>query len=217
MSGRILVALDSRFGRRDALVLGAQLVGAHDALVVADLLPTVRTPLAAGSEAAARRRASLRGAGDEVYATLGPDPRVRYLPVSGLPLAEAVAALAHNDRIDTIVIGRSPAGDVEEIVRLVARAPCPVAVAPYGHRFVRTFSPARIGVIAGDARAERWLASGPRLAWAAESVAVTAPAADVDLLVVGRARGELLREAACPVLIVGERAAAAIGPRLGRR
>jgi nucleotide-binding universal stress UspA family protein len=217
VSVRILVALDSRSGRRDALVLAAQLAGPGGALVVADLLPTAPTPLAGGSEASARRRESLRDAGEEIYATLGPDPRVRYLPVSGLPFVDAVVARAGDDQAELIVIGQSLARECAHIDRLVAAAPCPIAVAPYGHRFVRTFAPARIGIAAGDDRAERWLASARWLAPDAHAITVEPEVAGVDLLVVGRADDEVLRQAACPVVLVGERAAAALSPAPARR
>ena len=217
MSARVLVALDSRSGRRDALVLAAQLAGAGGALVVADLLPTVLTPLAGGSEAGARRRESLRDGGAEIYATLGPDPRVHYLPVSGLPFVDAVVSRAQNDHAEVIVIGQSLARDRADIERLVASAPCPIAVAPYGHRFVRAFAPARIGIAVGDDRAERWLTSALWLAPGAHAVTVETTVPDVDLLVVGRAEDEVLRQAPCPVLLVGERAAAALNPAPARR
>jgi hypothetical protein len=217
VSVRVLVALDSRSGRRDALVLAAQLAGAGGGVVVADLLPTVPTPLAGGSEAGARRRESLRDAGDEIYATLGPDPRVRYLPVSGLPFVDAVLSRAQGDEAEIIVIGQRLAREHADVERLVASAPCPVAVAPYGHRFVRSFAPTRIGIAAGDARAERWLASALWLAPDAHPVSVETTVADVDLLVVGRAEDEVLRQAACPVLLVGERAAAGLNPAPARR
>jgi nucleotide-binding universal stress UspA family protein len=217
VSVRVLVALDSRSGRRDALVLAAQLAGAGGALVVADLLPTVPTPLAGGSEAGARRRESLRDAGDEIYATLGPDPRVRYLPVSGLPFVDAVVSRARDDRAEIVVIGQSLARERTDIDRLAATAPCPIAVAPYGHRFVRTFAPARVGIAAGDARAERWLTSAPWLAPEAHAVTAAAGLAEVDLLVVGRADDEVLRQAHCPVVLVGERAAAVLNPAPARR
>jgi hypothetical protein len=217
VSVHVLVALDSRSGRRDALVLAAQLAGAGGALVVADLLPTVLTPLAGGSEAGARRRESLRDAGEEIYATLGPDPRVRYLPVSGLPFVDAVVSRAQDDRAEIIVIGQSLARERADIDRLVTSAPCPIAVAPYGHRFVRAFAPSRIGIAAGDARAERWLTSALWLAPEAHAVTVETTVADVDLLVVGRAEDEMLRQAPCPVLLVGERAAAALNPAPARR
>ena len=160
MFARVLVALDSRSGRRDALVLGAQLARADGAVIVADLLPTGPTPLAGGSAASARRRDSLRDAGAEVYATLGPDTRVHYLPVSGLPLADAVGAIARGQRASVIVLPQSVAGD---IARLVADAPCPIAIAPYGHRFARAFEPRHVAVAAQGARADELRAAAERL------------------------------------------------------
>jgi nucleotide-binding universal stress UspA family protein len=212
---RVVVALDSRSDRRDALVLSAQLAGADGAVVVADLLPTGPTPLAGGTAAAARRRERLRDAGEEVYATLGPDPRVRYLPVSGLPLADAVISLAGRERADVIVIGQRLVGHGTETARLIARSPCPVAIAPYGHRFARAFAPGRVGVVAGDSGAEEWLAAAQRLAPEADTVllggraeaARVAQSAEVDLVVIDRGDDEVLRQAACPVLVVGKAAA----------
>ena len=73
----VLVALAGHIEGRDALVLAAQLAGDDAPIVVAHVMATSAAPLTGGTEAAARRRAGLRDAGGEVYATLGPDPRVR--------------------------------------------------------------------------------------------------------------------------------------------
>ncbi len=104
-----------------------------------------------------------------------------------------------------IVIGQSLLGHGAQTARLIARSPCPVAVAPYGHRFERAFAPRRIGVVGADPGAGEWLAAVQRLAPQAELI--TGRQADVDLLVIDRADDGLLRDAACPVLVV-ERAAA---------
>jgi hypothetical protein len=202
---RVLVALDSRSGRRDALVLGAQLARADGAVIVADLLPTAPTPLAAGSAASARRRDRLQDAGAEVYATLGPDARVHYLPVSGLPLADAVGAIARGQRASVIVLPQSVAGDA---ARLVADVTCPIAIAPYGHRFARAFMPRRaVAVASRSARADELRAAAKRVLPACEARFVD-PVADADLLVVGDVDAEQLRQAACPVLVIGEHALA---------
>jgi hypothetical protein len=207
---RVLVVLDSRSDRRDALVLGAQLVDPGGALVVADLLATESTRLAAGAADAARRRARLRDAGDEVYATLGPDPRVRYLPVSGLPMAEAITAIARREGAQAIVLAQRLVGEGPEAGQLIEHAPCPVVIAPYGHRFDRAFAPRRIGVGPGDSRAEQWVAGGPTRRVAA---VVEKGGAEVDLLVLGSgADGEALRRATRPVLVVGDAAAATAVP-----
>ena len=118
-------------------------------IVVAHVMATQAAPLAGGSEAAARRRACLRDAGEEVYATLGPDSRVRYLPISGVPFAEAVRSVARREGADAVVVGQSLLGHEPGAREFLAMAPCPVAVAPYGHRFVRGFAAARITVACG--------------------------------------------------------------------
>jgi hypothetical protein len=196
---RVLVALDSRSGRRDALLLGAQLARADGAVVVADLLPTSPTPLGGGTVAAARRRDSLRDAGEEVYAILGPDPRVRYLPVAGLPLVDAVGAIARSERASAVVLPQSVAADA---AGLVADAPCPIAIAPYGHRFARSFAPRRVGVPAQDARATELLAAAQRLLPDCVSALVDR-GDDADLIVVGDVDTKLSRQARCPVLVIG--------------
>jgi hypothetical protein len=145
----VLVALSGHAEGRDALVLAAQLAGADGTIVVAHVLATAAAPLSGGTEAAARRRAGLRDAGEEVYATLGPDPRVHYVPLSGLPFADAVGALARRERADAIVVGQNLVSSEPGVRRLLADAPCAVVVAPYGHRFVRAFAPARITVACG--------------------------------------------------------------------
>ncbi len=178
MFASVLVAIDSRSGRRDALVLGAQLVDARGTLVVADLLPTTSTLLAGDTAGGARRGDRLRDAGDEVYATLGPDPRVHYLPVSGLPLVEAVVAIAGRERAEAIVVGehvgRGPDGHM-----LIKRAPCAVVIAPYGHRFVREFAPARDLLVVGASPGGEALcqATGPVLVVGAAATALNAQAA----------------------------------------
>jgi nucleotide-binding universal stress UspA family protein len=245
---RVLIALDSRADSRDALVLAAQLPRADGELVVAHILDTEATPLAGGTRAAASRRDRLRDRGEEVYATLGPDPRVRYLPVSGLPLADALITLARRERAEVLVIGQDLVGRDPEARRLVAGAPCPVAVAPYGHRFAGAFAPARIAVACaatdlaphavrlaeglargvgadlrllavGDGEADAWLDRAKSIAPAAETVRVQGRIgpelvaqthADIDLIVIGGVVWELLRGAACPVLVLAD--AAAIAP-----
>lgn len=197
----IVVALSGRAEGRDALVLAAQLAQADARVVVAHVMATSAAPLTAGIEGAARRRASLRDAGEEVYATLGPDPRVSYLPLSGLPFADAVIALARRERPDAIVVGQNLVSSESGFGRVLADAPCPVVVAPYGHRFVRSFVPARINVAcgppgatdhavalattlaeragadvrliaAGGGRTEEWLSHAQRLAPAAAATRV---------------------------------------------
>jgi len=237
----VLVALAGHIEGRDALVLAAQLADEDAPIVVAHVLATSAAPLSDGTEAAARRRASLRHAGGEVYATLGPDPRVRYLPVSGMPFADAVEALARREPPDAIVVGQNMLAGEPGMARLLAEAPCPVVVAPYGHRFVRAFAPARITVACGpagpiddavglaaglaervgadvrliaagdDAAAEAWLAHAQALAPAAAATRVAGRGAsalvaqtrgDVDVMVIAGRDEEILRQAACPVLVV---------------
>ena len=248
----VLVALAGHTEGRDALVLAAQLAGDDAPIVVAHVMATSAAPLTGGTEAAARRRAGLRDGGGEVYATLGPDPRVRYLPVSGMPFADAVEALARRERPDAIVVGQNMLAGEPGMARLLAEAPCPVVVAPYGHRFVRAFAPARITVACGpagpiddavalasalaervgadvrliaagddDAAAEGWLAHAQALAPAAAATRVAGRGAgalvaqtrgDVDVMVIAGRDDEILRQAACPVLVVP--AAARVAPQV---
>jgi universal stress protein family protein len=149
MFGSVLVGLSGKADFRDALALGARLTRADGTLLVAHAMPTSATPLTGGSIAAARRRDQLRDAGEEVYAAVGPDPRVRFVPVSGLPFAEAVAMLAARERSDAIVIGQNLLARDADAHALLDAAPCPVAVAPYGYRFVRVAEPPRITVACG--------------------------------------------------------------------
>jgi hypothetical protein len=238
MFASVLVALAGRADSRDALVLGTQLAPADGRVLVAHVMATSATPLTGGTAAAASRRASLRDAGEEVYATLGPDPRVRFLAMSGLPFAEAVTALAGREHADVIAVAQSLLGQDPGARQLLARAPCPVTIAPYGQRFLRAFAPVRITVVCGppghgddavrvaatlaerigadvrliaadDQAADAWLERARALAptAAATRVAGRGPAALLaqtraeDLLVVGVADAELLRQAACPVLV----------------
>ena len=240
MFASVLVALAGNIEGRDALVLASQLAGDDAPIVVAHVTATAAASLTGGNEAAARRRAGLRDAGGEVYATLGPDPRVRYLPVSGMPFADAVEALARRERPDAIVVGQNILAGEPGMARLLAEAPCPIVVAPYGHRFVRAFAPARITVACApagaiddavaraaalaervgadvrliaagdDAPAEAWLAHAQALAPAAAATHVAGRGAgalvaqtrgDVDVMVIAGRDDEILRQAACPVLV----------------
>jgi hypothetical protein len=236
----VLVALAGPTESRDALVLAAQLADRDATIVVAHVLATSAAPLTGGTEAAARRRAGLRDAGQEVYATLGPDPRVRYLPLSGMPFADAVGALSRREQPDAIVVGQNLLGGEPGVAQLLAEAPCPVVLAPYGHRFVRGFAPARVTVAcgapessdaavalastlaervradvrliaAGDETADQWLAHAQGLVPAAAATRVAGRGAgalvaqtrgDVDVLVTAGPDDEILRQAACPVLVV---------------
>ncbi|HEX6620985.1 MAG TPA: universal stress protein [Solirubrobacteraceae bacterium] len=246
-----LVALAGHIEGRDALVLAAQLADRDAPIMVAHVMATSAAPLTGGTEAAARRRDGLRDGGAEVYATLGPDPRVRYLPVSGMPFADAVEALARRERPDAIVVGQNMLTGQPGTARLLAEAPCPIVVAPYGHRFVRAFAPARLTVACGptgpiddavvlasalgerigaevrliaagdDAAAEGWLAHAQGLAPAAAATRVAGRGAgalvaqtrgDVDVMVIAGRDDEILRQAACPVLVVP--AAARVAPRV---
>jgi nucleotide-binding universal stress UspA family protein len=253
----VVVALAGHTESRDALVLASQLAADDAPIVVAHVMATSAAPLAGGTEAAARRRAGLRDAGSEVYATLGPDPRVRYLPVSGMPFADALEALARRERPDAIVVGQNILAGEPGMARLLAEAPCPIVVAPYGHRFVRAFAPARITVACAptgpmdeavalastlaeragadvrliaagnDDAAEACLAHAQAVAPAAAATRVAGRGAgalvaqtrgDVDVMVIAGRDDEILRQAACPVLVVpaAARAAAQIAAQ-GRR
>jgi nucleotide-binding universal stress UspA family protein len=118
----------------DALVLGSQCTSPDGVVVAANVVASEPAPLAGGPIGAARRRADLRDVGEEVYATLGPDERVRYVTLVGAPLPEAVGALARRERADAIVIGQNALTGAEAS-RLLTGAPCVVLVAPVGHRF----------------------------------------------------------------------------------
>jgi hypothetical protein len=165
MFGSVLVALSGQADFRDALLLGAQLTDADGALLIAHAMTTSATSLTGGSVAAARRREHLRDAGEEIYAAVGPDPRVQFVPLSGLPFAEAVSMLAHREGSDAIVIGQNLLTHQAGAHELLTAAPCPVAVAPYGHRFVRGYRPARIIVACGPpADTDRAVRCGAHLA-----------------------------------------------------
>jgi hypothetical protein len=174
----VLVALSGHAEGRDALVLAAQLAGADGPIVVAHVMATSASPLTGGNEAAARRRARLRDAGDEVYATLGPDPRARYLPLSGLPFAEAVGAVVRSEGPEAIVVGQNLIAREPGVRRLLADTRCPVAVAPHGHRFARRFAPARVTIACGPGESTD---DGVRLA----TVLAECVGADVRLIAAG--------------------------------
>jgi nucleotide-binding universal stress UspA family protein len=137
MFQRVIVVMPGATESRDALVLGSQITNRDGLLVAANVLASELTPLDGGPAGAARRRADLRDAGEEVYATLGADARVRYITLSGAPLAEAIRDLAHRERADAIVIGQNAVAGDQSASQLAGVAPCVVLVAPVGHRFRR--------------------------------------------------------------------------------
>jgi nucleotide-binding universal stress UspA family protein len=137
MFQRVIVVMPGATESRDALVLGSQITNRDGLLVAANVLASELTPLDGGPAGAARRRADLRDAGEEVYATLGADARVRYITLSGAPLAEAIRDLARRERADAIVIGQNAVAGDESVSQLAGAAACVVLVAPVGHRFRR--------------------------------------------------------------------------------
>ena len=142
MFQRVIVVMPGAMESRDALVLGAQSANRDGVVVAANVLASEPAPLDGGPAGAARRRADLRDAGQEVYATLGADERVRYITVSGVPLADAIRDLARRERADAIVVGQNAVIGDTSAAKLTAGAPCVVLVAPVGHRFRR---PAALG------------------------------------------------------------------------
>jgi nucleotide-binding universal stress UspA family protein len=152
MFQRIIVVMPGAMESRDALVLAAQSANRDGVVVAANVLASEPAPLDGGPAGAARRRADLRDAGEEVYATLGADERVRYITVSGVPLADAIRDLARRERADAIVIGQNAVSEGSSASQLVAGAPCVVLVAPVGHRFRRPTAPtAKNGTIGSPA------------------------------------------------------------------
>jgi nucleotide-binding universal stress UspA family protein len=153
MFERVIVVMQGGTDSRDALLLGSQSTAPDGVLVAANVLASEPVPLDGGPAGAARRRADLRDAGEEVYATLGPDERVRYVTLSGVPLPDAVRDLARREQADAIVIGQSALVGGEGWARLLADAPCVVLVAPVGHRFQRPQgAPRRNGVVNAPAK-----------------------------------------------------------------
>ena len=127
MFQRVIVVMPGAMESRDALVLGAQSANRDGVVVAANVLASEPAPL---------------DAGQEVYATLGADERVRYITVSGVPLADAIRDLARRERADAIVVGQNAVIGDTSAAKLTAGAPCVVLVAPVGHRFRR---PAALG------------------------------------------------------------------------
>ena len=137
MFGRVIVVMPGAMESRDALVLGAQSANRDGIVLAANVLASEPVPLDGGPAGAARRRADLRDAGEEVYATLGADERVRYITLSGAPLAEAIRDLALRERADAIVIGQNAVSGSSSASQLLAGTACVVLIAPVGHRFRR--------------------------------------------------------------------------------
>ena len=152
MFQRLIAVMPGAMESRDALVLGSQSTNCDGVLVVANVLASEPAPLDGGPAGAARRRADLRDAGEEVYATLGADQRVRYITLAGVPLAEAIRDRERRERADAIVVGQNAVAGNRSAAQLVADAPCVVLVAPVGHRFRRPSAlTARNGTIGSPA------------------------------------------------------------------
>lgn len=200
---RVVIAIDARTGGRDALVLGGQLTATGGEIIVAAVLELAAVPLAGGVRASARRRAELRDAGEEVYAMLGGDARVRYLPLSGPPLGESVAAVARRVDADAVVVGQDVARAPHLEALLGHDRRWAVVIAPYGQRFVAAYEPRRIG----------WVGSAPYHGDEVTDV-VSLESATIehsqrfDLLVVPawRLDAHVAREAGCPVIVPPSRA-----------
>ena len=151
MFASVLVALSGQAEGRDALVLGGA-AGRRPTrtMVVAHVMATSAAPLTGGTEAAARRRAppARRRRGGL---------RRRSAPTRACAICRSRACpsptrwrrsrAASDPTRSSSARTCSPASPVSR--GCSPSAPCPVVVAPYGHRFVRAFAPARITVACG--------------------------------------------------------------------
>jgi nucleotide-binding universal stress UspA family protein len=107
---------------------------------------------------------------DRLCEALNDDPHVRRLAVADLSPARALERIAHAEDAALIVVGPSHLGHLGRLHpgstadRLLGGAPCPVALAPQGHR-VRPPAIERIAVgYDGGPEAEEALAAGTQLA-----------------------------------------------------
>jgi nucleotide-binding universal stress UspA family protein len=186
----VVIALDGAEDGRDALILGAQLCGSRGRMIVAHVLVAPALDLADGPAADRPRQRA-----HDVYATLGPDARARYLPMAGRPLTETLCELARRERTDLIVAGQRLFARGRAGAALLARAPCAVAVAPHGHRFRRGYLPERVALGTDDPAAVRFAARLGEVASASDRA---------DLLVIGSApEPGVLAQAPVPIVAAG--------------
>jgi nucleotide-binding universal stress UspA family protein len=152
-TGPIVVGVERSERSRDALALARRLASAVDTrLILVSVYPV------AARSAAVERGAYARALAEEAEAALdwvvapliGPRPESRVVPCTSVP--RGLQQVADDEGALAIVVGPSPRGPLGRIVpggigeRLLRGAPCPVAVAPHGHRDARQGAIARIGV-----------------------------------------------------------------------
>jgi nucleotide-binding universal stress UspA family protein len=136
---RILVGYDGRPSSRDALALAVVLAEATEAgLVLGAVLPEVSklSSQHAREEAAARGSATAFREASAQLDALEAHLAVEHRAIAAEPPSEALRDLARSEDVDLIAIGATHRGPIGRIIpgttvdRLLADAPCPVAVAP---------------------------------------------------------------------------------------
>ena len=135
--GTIVVGVEESERSLDALALARQLAGRGDALLLVCAYPA--DPLVSGEGGASFGRA-LRAQADATLARLGGGLGSETLAVPDRHPAHALAQVGAEVGAAAIVVGSSHTGRLRRIVpgstgeHLLEAAPCPVAVAPRGHR-----------------------------------------------------------------------------------
>lgn len=201
---RVLIATDAVAASRDALVLGAHLTDRGGEILVAALLSAQPQTLSGGAVAAAARRAALRDGGEDVYATLGPDPRVRFMTLADESFAAAAAEAARRFEAQAVVVGQDVLGGgigLQELMR--PGATFALVIAPFGQRFVSAYAPRRVVVRTSP------LLAGDESELARRVLSLIDQTAELDLLVLpsnlvrdgGAALCRIARAAVCPLAV----------------
>jgi nucleotide-binding universal stress UspA family protein len=236
-SAPVVTGFDGRPQSRDALALAALLGSAWDERVLAIWVPERDQPYAATEPGRRRTQITaarrLRVAAAEVLGGL-PDWDFALQPATAP--ARGLHDVAAEQRAAAVVVGSSHLGPVGRVVvgssaaRLLAGAPCPVAVAPRGWADIDRPPPTRLGVgLDGCPDCEAALAQAQGLGDALGADLVPLTVADgrhaaeelaeashgLDLLVVGcrvcsgvvghplrSVSRRLIQTAACPLLVV---------------
>ncbi|HEY6887790.1 MAG TPA: universal stress protein [Solirubrobacter sp.] len=169
----ILIGVDATARSEDAIAFGRQLAHATKAaLIVASIAPGPAEP---GSPAREEAHASVQRMSGLLA---GVDPeRIHTGVTSGQSPAQGLQELASSDSATLIVVGSTHTGHLGRVrpgstgERLLAGAPCAVAVVPYGYRTQREYALKRIGVAYdGSVEAKSALAAGVAAARALDAV-----------------------------------------------
>jgi nucleotide-binding universal stress UspA family protein len=173
MRGCVVVGYEGSERSEDALALAETLAATEDAALIVVLVyaPASRTAAIHDPAAGAGPRAQAESAVAGALGTLSRPTEASVVAHVGLSASTGLAELAGQRGATMLVVGTSHRGTIGRILvgstasRLLASAPCPVAVAPAGYAEAPVARPTRIGVaVDGSPESIRALHLAERLA-----------------------------------------------------